>query len=410
MKASTSARAASRCSATLGTCRSARRAPGRTGRAPSWRRAGRRPSAAAPAATARTPSGSRHQVRRLSRTLTKKLRTGRPPRKHRRSPMACTPRFIAPGRLIHSRPAVVEHRTRIGDWEGDLIVGRASRSAIGTLVDRRTGYLRLVHLPDGHSAERLRPAMLPVLTGLPVLARQTLTWDQGSEMACHHLLEEYFADGIFFAPPASPWLRGTNENTNGLLRQYFPKGSHLRSYTLDDLRPSRTASTADRASGSAGAAPPMRSRPNWQPEPVSVATTTRIRRRTHPSRGGQFSGVVDIPSRDRLRFLSSRYPVVLRDAVPKETFAAHAFEARSPVGRRQAGDSCSPRYWRTGGPLLSWVPPVVLQSAGEGREHRGASAHMVPVDNRSSSTTFGRTSSGGRWPGHARLMALDTAP
>jgi IS30 family transposase len=88
----------------------------------------------------------------------------------------------------------------------------------------------------GHSAERLRIAILPVLTDLPSQARQTLTWDQGSEMACHHLLEEYFADGIFFAPPASPWLRGTNENTNGLLRQYFPKGSDLRAYTLEDLR------------------------------------------------------------------------------------------------------------------------------------------------------------------------------
>ena len=150
--------------------------------------------------------------------------------------MARTPRFVAPGRLIHARPAVVEERARIGDWEGDLIVGRASRSAIGTLVDRRTGYLRLVHLPDGHSAEQLRVAMLPVLTGLPTLARQTLTWDQGSEMAYHQLLEKYFADGIFFAPPASPWLRGTNENTNGLLRQYFPKGSDLRTFTLADLR------------------------------------------------------------------------------------------------------------------------------------------------------------------------------
>ena len=78
--------------------------------------------------------------------------------------------------------------------------------------------------------------MLPVLTDLPAQARQTLTWDQGSEMASHHLLEEYFADGIFFAPPASPWLRGTNENTNGLLRQYFPKGSDLRAYTLADLQ------------------------------------------------------------------------------------------------------------------------------------------------------------------------------
>jgi IS30 family transposase len=172
----------------------------------------------------------------LSRTLTTKLRTGRPLRKRRRTPMARTPRFIAPGRLIDARPGVVEQRARIGDWEGDLIVGRSSRSAIGTLVDRRTGYLRLVHLPDGHSAEQLRVAMLPVLTALPGLARQTLTWDQGSEMACHHLLSEYFADGIFFAHPGSPWLRGTNENTNGLLRQYFPKGADLRTYTLADLQ------------------------------------------------------------------------------------------------------------------------------------------------------------------------------
>jgi transposase, IS30 family len=130
---------------------------------------------------------------------------------------------------------VVEHRIRIGDWEGDLIIGRMSRSAIGTLVDRRTGF-RLVHLPDGHGAEQLRIAITPVLAGLPALARQTLTWEQGSEMTCHDLLAEYFADGIFFAHPGSPWLRGTNENTNGLLRPYFAKGSDLRAFSLADLR------------------------------------------------------------------------------------------------------------------------------------------------------------------------------
>jgi transposase, IS30 family len=78
--------------------------------------------------------------------------------------------------------------------------------------------------------------MLPVLNALPTQDRQTLTWDQGSEIASHHLFEHYFADGIFFAPPASPWLRGTNKNTNGLLRQYFPKGTDLRAYTLADLQ------------------------------------------------------------------------------------------------------------------------------------------------------------------------------
>ncbi|WP_233517893.1 IS30 family transposase [Geodermatophilus marinus] len=92
----------------------------------------------------------------------------------------------------------------MGDWEGDLIVGRMSRSAIGTLVDRRTGFLRLVHLPDGHGAEQLRVAMPPVLAAVPALARQTLTWDQGSEMARHDQLSEFFAEGIFFAHPGSP--------------------------------------------------------------------------------------------------------------------------------------------------------------------------------------------------------------
>jgi transposase, IS30 family len=97
-----------------------------------------------------------------------------------------------------------------------------------------------VHLPDGHSAEQLRVAMLPVLTGLPALARQTLTWDQGSEMARHHDVAVHFAEGVFFAPPATPWLRGTNENTNGLLRQYFPKGTNLRLHTPEDLRAAET--------------------------------------------------------------------------------------------------------------------------------------------------------------------------
>ena len=172
----------------------------------------------------------------LSRVLTKKLRTGRPLRKRRRSPMARTPRFHRAGpadpRPPRHRGGAHSHR-RLGRGPDRRTGGP---SAIGTLVDRRTGYLQLVHLPDGHVAEQLRVAMLPILTELPTIARQTLTWDQGSDMACHHLLDEYFADGIFFAPPASPWLRGTNENTNGLLRQYFPKGGDLRASTLADLR------------------------------------------------------------------------------------------------------------------------------------------------------------------------------
>jgi IS30 family transposase len=172
----------------------------------------------------------------LSRQLTRRLRTGRPLRKRRRRADQRAVRFIAPAMLIDQRPAVVNRRERVGDWEGDLIVGRMSRSAIGTLVDRASRYLRLVHLPDGHGAEKLRTALAAVLDKLPDAARWTLTWDQGSEMAQHDLIARHFRDGVFFAPPASPWLRGTNENTNGLLRQYFPKGADLGSYGPQALR------------------------------------------------------------------------------------------------------------------------------------------------------------------------------
>jgi IS30 family transposase len=171
----------------------------------------------------------------LSRTLTVHLRTGRPLRKRRRRADQRTVRFVAPALLIDARPAEVEDRRRIGDWEGDLIVGRMSRSAIGTLVDRTSRYVRLVHLPDGHAASQLVTAMHATLDTVSPAARRTLTWDQGSEMARHDLLAEHFSEGVYFARPASPWLRGTNENTNGLLRQYFPKGSDLSVFTAADL-------------------------------------------------------------------------------------------------------------------------------------------------------------------------------
>jgi hypothetical protein len=139
-----------------------------------------------------------------------------------------------PAVLIHRRPSIVEARTRIGDWEGDLIVGRHSRSAIGTLVDRTSRAVRLFHLPCGHSAEAFTAAFADVLGALPEAARRTLTWDQGSEMARHDVLAEHFEEGVFFADPGSPWQRGTNENTNGFLRQFFPKGKDLSVYTVED--------------------------------------------------------------------------------------------------------------------------------------------------------------------------------
>lgn len=172
----------------------------------------------------------------LSRTLTKKLRTGRPLCKQRRKADQRAPRFAVPATLIDHRPAVVELRERTGDWEGDLITGRKNRTAIATLVDRRTRYVRLVGLPDGHSADQVRQRIAQALQDIPDTVRMTLTWDQGSEMACHDQLARLFRDGVFVAHPGSPWQRGTNENTNGLLRQYLPKGSDLSVHTPDDLR------------------------------------------------------------------------------------------------------------------------------------------------------------------------------
>jgi IS30 family transposase len=171
----------------------------------------------------------------LNRTLTRRLRTGRALRRRRRRANQRAVRFLAPSLLIDQRPPEVEARLRVGDWEGDLIVGRLGQSAIGTLVDRRSRYLRLVCLPDGHNAEQHRVAMELVLASLPAASLLTLTWDQGREMAYHDQLASYFREGIYFAHPASPWMRGTNENTNGLLRQYFPKRTDLRSYSINDL-------------------------------------------------------------------------------------------------------------------------------------------------------------------------------
>jgi transposase, IS30 family len=149
--------------------------------------------------------------------------------------VGCQIRFVAPALLLDHRPAAVEQRVRVGDWEGDLLVGRMSQSAIGTLVDRTSRYLKLVHLPVGHSAEQLLLALTQVMASVPQQARLTLTWDQGSEMAYHDRIAVQFAEGVYFAHPASPWQRGTNENTNGLLRQYFPKRTDLNVHTQADL-------------------------------------------------------------------------------------------------------------------------------------------------------------------------------
>lgn len=138
--------------------------------------------------------------------------------------------------LIHHRPAEVNDRKTAGHWEGDLIIGQGQGSAIGTLVERTTRYVQLVHLPDGWKAPQVRNAIATQTAHLPAQLRKTLTWDQGRELTLHEEIEAFTGFRIYFCEPHSPWQRGTNENTNGLLRQYFPKGTDLSLHTARDLR------------------------------------------------------------------------------------------------------------------------------------------------------------------------------
>ena len=140
-----------------------------------------------------------------------------------------------PMRSIHARPAHVESRRQAGNWEGDLIIGSSQRSAIVTLVERKTRFTLLLRLPDDHSATTVADALITAYSRLPLPLRRTLTWDQGNEMFQHPRIEKTTGLRIFFADPHSPWQRGTNENTNGLLRQYFPKGTDLNVWSQDQL-------------------------------------------------------------------------------------------------------------------------------------------------------------------------------
>jgi IS30 family transposase len=169
----------------------------------------------------------------LRRELAACLRTGRAMRKPQRTPHQRRPRHKDMV-LIAERPPEVADRAVPGHWEGDLIVGRAGTSAIGTLVERSTRFTMLLHLHD-QTAETVREAIASTITTLPAALRRSLTWDQGNELAQHVQLRLQTGLQVYFCDPHSPWQRGTNENTNGLLRQYFPKGTDLSVHDPDHL-------------------------------------------------------------------------------------------------------------------------------------------------------------------------------
>jgi transposase, IS30 family len=163
----------------------------------------------------------------LAKQVKEALRTGRVRRKTQgRQPQPKLKGMIN----IAERPAEAADRVVPGHWEGDLILGAGCRSAIGTLVERVTGFVLLLHLPDDHTAATVAEAMSAAIGRLPEQLRRSLTWDQGSEMALHTKITEATGLPIYFCDPHSPWQRGTNENTNGLLRQYLPKSTDLSFY------------------------------------------------------------------------------------------------------------------------------------------------------------------------------------
>jgi IS30 family transposase len=188
----------------------------------------------------------------LRRELTACLRTGRALRVPRARTRGRGKSFIVPEIMISERPAEAADRAVPGHWEGDLILGLGS-SAIGTLVERTTRFMMLLHLPRmaehgvdartkngpalaGHGAEAVRDSIACTITSLPEQLRRSLTWDQGAEMAQHARLKVDTGLHVYFCNPHSPWQRGTNENTNGLLRQYFPKGTDLSAHSKDALQ------------------------------------------------------------------------------------------------------------------------------------------------------------------------------
>jgi len=235
----------------------------------------------------------------LKRELVACLRTGRALRVPRARTQGRGKKFVTPEIMISERPAEADDRAVPGHWEGDLILGLGS-SAIGTLVERTTRFTMLLHLPRmdghgkeqpakngpalaGHGAEAVRDAIAASIATLPEQLRRSLTWDQGAEMAQHAQLRVDADLDIYFCDPQSPWQRGTNENTNGLLRQYFPKGTDLTKHSADDLAAvaaalnSRPRKTLDWKTPAEALDEHLRSPPTRQccDDPLNLSNTSR---------------------------------------------------------------------------------------------------------------------------------------
>ena len=162
------------------------------------------------------------------------LRSGRSVRRARRAMQSHGRGVLRNMTSIRNRPAVVSDRIDVGHWEGDLVMGKRP-SAVATLVERSTRYVRVVQLPDGYRADAVRAAITEDLLQLPPAMRKSLTWDRGREMAEHQELAAQLGMDVYFCDPRAPWQRGSNENTNRLLRQYLAKGADLRQFSLRNL-------------------------------------------------------------------------------------------------------------------------------------------------------------------------------